>query len=215
MSIIYNGKDSLRDFELYVASKEIPSPVRKSVTDTVPYMTGLWDFSQDEYEAITVKYTFDVIGENKKELNQQKSRLLAWINGKADNLIDTDLSLGYFKVYSTKASWAEEDCAATLTAEFLCYPFLLNDYSESVALSSTMQYVYINAKYKDVTPIITVTGGTAYIKIFTDDSSKAVSYTVQSGTRTDLFTIKSGETSKTRLYGTGTIVITWRTEEFA
>ena len=87
--IIYNGKNSLKDFDLYIASKDIPVPTRKEVIETVPLMSGEWDFSYhddgvDEYETLPIKYTFDVIADSKQELNTLKTALIAWLHSRGD-----------------------------------------------------------------------------------------------------------------------------------
>lgn len=221
MSIIYNGKDSLNDFGLYIASKDIPSPVRKTVTDSVPYMSGLWDFSQDEFEPIKIKYTFDVTADSKRELSNIKSRLLAWINNPSKDgmLFDTDISTTeHFKVYHAAAAWSSEDLQGLLTAEFTCYPFTIRE--ESVMFEFTTEYKNFNivATGRPITPIIKVEGGSIYIKTF-NGSKEAVEYGLSTGTFTNVFTIPAGRTSNTRLRRasgeTVKVTVTWTMEGYA
>lgn len=144
--IIYNGKNSLKDFDLYVAKKDVPVAERKVVTETVPHMSGLWDFSfcdgQDEYEAVTLVYNFDVIADTKQELNAQKNALIAWAHSRGDNLLyDTDISTEFFyKVYQAQARWSEENLQGSFAIEFLCYPFMLKAYRETLS--------YFNGDYE-------------------------------------------------------------------
>ena len=146
--IIYNGKNSFKDFDLYVASKDIPIAERKVVTETVPHMSGLWDFSfhdgQDEYEAVTLIYNFDVIADTKQELNAQKNALTAWAHSRGDNLLyDTDISTEYFyKVYQAQAKWSEDDLQGSFTIEFLCYPFMLGIYRERYGYDEIYETVF-------------------------------------------------------------------------
>ncbi len=162
--IIYNGKSSYTDFDLYVAAKEIPAPQRKVITETVPYMSGVWDFSYhdngvDEYEALKLKYSFDVIADTKRELSEQKAALNAWLHGKTDGkLYDTDISLTkYYKVYHAQASWSENDLQGLLTVEFLCYPFMLTDKTITQALTATAQSVTVeNEGERAIMPTIRV-----------------------------------------------------------
>lgn len=153
--IIYNGKNSLKDFDLYVASKDVPIAERKVVTETVPRMSGLWDFSfidgQDEYEPVKLTYSFDVIADTKQELNAQKNALTAWAHSRGDNLLyDTDISTDYFyKVYQAQAKWSETDLQGSFAIEFLCYPFMLGIYREHYELGEaweTFHQMYINEK---------------------------------------------------------------------
>lgn len=209
--IIYNGKDSFNSFGLYPASKEIPSPVRKIVTDTVPYMSGLWDFSQDEYEPIKIKYTFDVIGENKRDLNAQKNRLLEWINiPSADGrLYDTDISAeNYFSVYNAVASWSEEDLQGLLTAEFTCYPFMKTPETEiTKRLSSTASDVSINVSgVRSIYPIITVSSSAQI-------TYDGVTYTFTAGTFDSAFKIAAGENTLS-VKGSGNLTLKYWGESF-
>ena len=128
--IIYNGKNSKLDFDLYIASKDVPAPTRKTITETVPYMSGVYDFSYhdgdiDEYDALKIKYSFDVIGDTKADLSEQKKRLLNWIYSRGDQKL-YDLAISkteYYEVYHATPSWSENGLQGLLTVEFLCYPF--------------------------------------------------------------------------------------------
>lgn len=163
--IIYNNRNSFTDFDLYISEKNIPVPERKQITETVPYMSGLWDFSfldgVDEYDAITLVYSFDVIGDSKQELNEQKTALIAWLHEKTDDnrLFDTDISNSeYYEVYQVKTSWSEEGLQGLLTAEFLCYPFRKSPAKTlSVELTTEPQTIIIENKgARPIIPIITV-----------------------------------------------------------
>lgn len=130
--IIYNGKSSFTDFDLYVASKEVPPAQLKEITESVPFMNGVWDFSfcndeQGEYEPVTLKYTFDVIEDTKKDLNALKKSINKWLHSRGEQkLYDTDISTTeYYKVYNVKAGWSEEGLQGLVTVEFKCYPFML------------------------------------------------------------------------------------------
>lgn len=200
--IIYNGKNSLKDFDLYIASKDIPVPKRKQITETVPYMSGLWDFSYldgvDQYEAITLKYSFDVIADNKRDLNAQKHELLEWVHGAGDGkLYDTDISTDYhYSVYQAQATWSETDLQGLLTVEFLCYPFRLKDYTVSQSWSGVPSQALVtkyidsnfNSRGRDV-PVIATVSGSVVVKV--------AGLTMGLVTGTHTFTIPSGTTSLT------------------
>lgn len=165
--IIYNGLNSEKNFDLYVAAKDIPPPTRKEITETVPHMSGLWDFSynengEDEYEAVKLKYEFDVIADTKQELNAIKKRLLLWLHSTVDKrLYDSDISLSeYWEVYRVNTGWKEEWLQALLTVEFECYPFRKTDMQKiHVELSGTEQNItFFNGGYRAIMPVIEVTG---------------------------------------------------------
>ena len=43
--ITINNKHSFRDFDLYISEKSIGLPEKEIITDTVPFMSGFYDFS--------------------------------------------------------------------------------------------------------------------------------------------------------------------------
>lgn len=221
--IIYNGKNSLKDFDLYIASKDIPVPKRKQITETVPYMSGLWDFSYldgiDQYEAITLKYSFDVIADNKQDLNAQKHVLTEWLHGVGDGkLYDTDISTEhYYNVYQAQASWSEDGLQGLLSVEFLCYPFRLKDYVITQSWTGTSTAARLpknidsnfNDRGRDISVIATVSGSVVL---------EVAGLTMGLATGTHVFTVPKG-TKKIYLsqsnYGvdiTNTITLVYREE---
>jgi phage-related protein len=207
--IIYNGKNSEKDFDLFIASKEIPVPLRKEITETVPYMSGLWDFSfnengEDEYEPVILKYTFDVIADTKQELTALKNELLLWAHTKTDGrLYDTDFPLSeYWEVYSAQAGWSEEGLQGLLTIEFKCYPLRKTEMREiSLDLTETVQSVEINNDgFHSVMPIIEATGSA---KITKDGKTYAIGAATYNG---GVFTLERGKNT-IEVTGSGTLKI--------
>lgn len=162
--IIYNGVNSFTEYGLYVASRELPVPTRKEITETVPYMSGEWDFSYhdddiDEYETLKIKYTFDVIADTKQELHAQRDILLAWAHSRGDQMLyDTDISENqYYKVYKAQAGWSANDLQGLLTVEFSCYPFKKTDKKVSQSLSDTATTLTIkNGGSRKIYPTIKI-----------------------------------------------------------
>ena len=210
--IIYNGKNSLKDFELYVASKEIPVPIRKEATETVPLMSGEWDFSYhdddvDEYETLVLKYSFDVIDNSKQDLNALKTELVAWLHSRGDQrLYDSDISLNeYYEVYRAQAFWGEEGLQGLISVEFKCYPFRKADVkTKNLELSETAQsYELINNSARPIMPVFEVEGTASVIV-----GNK--SFVLTTGVYKGFVTVPKGTTTITAA-GTGTLKITtWR-----
>lgn len=207
--IIYNGKESEKDFDLYVAKKEITPPTRKVITETVPQMSGEWDFSfnengESEYEPATLKYEFDVIADTKQELSRLRTELLLWAHSKTDGrLYDSDFSLSeYWEVYRTQAGWSEEGLQALLTIEFVCYPFRKTELQEkTLDLTAEVQSFTIdNVGYRSVMPIIEVTGSA---RITVNGASYALGAAIYDG---GVFTLLRGENDFTAT-GSGTLTI--------
>ncbi|MCQ2479033.1 MAG: phage tail family protein [Clostridia bacterium] len=213
MSIIYNGFDSKTDFDLCIASKEIPTAVPKYSTESVPYMSGAWVFPQNEYEPINIKYTFSVTGENKRDLNTKKHQLDRWIKKASydKKLFDTDISSSnYFFVYIAKSAWeGESDEQATFTAEFMCYPFMFSPV-ETVqkSLTSTAQTIVINNDGDHTADTAITTTGSATVTL------NSVVYSFSSaGTYRGQLTLQMGENSLS-VKGTGTLTISYQKELF-
>ena len=192
--IIFNGKNSEKDFNIFVASKELPPPTRKVITETVPYMSGLWDFSyhdsnEDEYEAVTLKYSFDVIADSKQDLNRQKTALLKWIHAKTDGrLYDSDISLNeFYSVYHAQAGWNEDDLQAELSVDFTCYPFRRTEpETVTIDLNNGKQNIEIfNKGMRSIMPIVTVQD-VANIKIGN------YNYSIYNGTYNSVFVLEKG-----------------------
>lgn len=209
--IIYNGKNSFKDFELYVASKEIPVPTRKEVTETVPHMSGEWDFSYhdddvDEYETLILKYSFDVIDDSKQDLNALKTALVAWLHSRGDQrLYDSDISLNeHYEVYRAQAFWGEEGLQGLLSVEFKCYPFRKADVTtKTLELSETAQSFELVNNSRPIKPVIELEGTASVI---VGNKSLALTTGVYKG----FVTVPKGTTIITAT-GTGTLKITsWR-----
>ena len=152
------------------------------------YLLGcIIKFGIPEYEAVKIKYTFDVIADSKQELKALRKQLLAWIHSKGDNkLYDTDISdTAFYEVYHAQGSWSEEGLQGLLTAEFTCYPFMKTEKETVVALSSTTQTVNINNEGdRDVYPSITVAGKNLFDTLAMSNSGKGTNHFVYSNLAT-------------------------------
>ena len=78
-----NGKHSYMDFDLFLRSRQIGVPEKKSVRQSVPYMSGFYDFSAINGEPAwgerPATYSFDVIGSTPEEVETLRDRILAWL----------------------------------------------------------------------------------------------------------------------------------------
>ena len=138
MSIIFKGKNSELDFDIYPAKKSLTPPKKKRITETVPFMNGEWDFSkiggEQYYETRYCKYEFDIIGETKAEMNELAKCVANWltVDCEGESLQDTDIPDFHFVVINADASFSEDDCQGLLTVEFTCEPFLIGNEKKSV-----------------------------------------------------------------------------------
>lgn len=128
------GSHHLADFGQCIASRSTGAPDKKTSTVTVPHMSGFWDFSKVygelAYESREVSYTIELIGEDRADLQDQKSALMAWLLEVHDEPIyDDDIPGWHFVGSCSECEWdeGEEGESGTLTATFLCQPFLYRD----------------------------------------------------------------------------------------
>lgn len=131
MSIIFKGKNSELDFDIYPAKKDLTPPKKKRITETVPFMNGNWDFSKiggkQYYESRICKYEFDIIGNTKEEMNETAKAVTHWltVDCEGESLIDTDLGGFEFAVINADASFAEDGLQGLLTVELECDPYMV------------------------------------------------------------------------------------------
>lgn len=133
------GYHSCKDFGTCYALKEVSSPVKRVITESVPYRNGRYDFSDLEgepfYENRELKYTFDFIGDRPQEVQKQLDDFTAWIIETTNEEIYDD-EMPYYHWYgscdSTSPSYDESGLAASLEVVFSVYPFrIANHWSEA------------------------------------------------------------------------------------
>lgn len=125
-----NGKHSYMDFDLFLRSRQIGVPEKKSVRQSVPYMSGFYDFSAINGEPAwgerPATYSFDVIGSTPEEVETLRDRILAWLCNIHDVDIFDDTMPDFHFHGSYDSCDVEEDesgLAVTLTATFIVGPF--------------------------------------------------------------------------------------------
>ena len=128
------GSMSLADFGQCVASRETGVPEKKLVTKTVPHMSGFYDFSKVygsiAYESREQVYNIDLMGDDREDLQRQRSDLLTWLSTVHDEDIwDEDMPGWHLHGSFSEADWeeAEDGESGTLSVTFLCQPFLVAD----------------------------------------------------------------------------------------
>lgn len=213
--IKYNGKNLTQLLDLVIAAKEIPTPIRKVTTETVPYMSGEWDFSYldgvDYYEPLTLKYSFDFIADSKRELYDLRAQAVKLFSEKGDGkFYDTDISdTAYFKVNRVQAGWSEEGLQGLLTVEIKCYPFMITDITKTITASSNAQEItpLENEDYRASKISITTSGAITVKHLeYKNDYAIASTYTMTAGTYTDALTV--GVFDKLSITGSGDVTIT-------
>lgn len=214
MSIIYNGKNLTQLLDLVIAAKEIPPPTRKEITETVPYMSGEWDFSfidgVDEYETLPIKYSFDIIADTKKELGELRTQAVNLFHSRGDQkFYDTDISdTAYYKIYRVQTGWSEEGLQGLLTVELKCYPFMIDEETHTITASSNAQTVLLlNGENYRPSKISIVVSGTATIQHLEYENAytSGGTYSLSSGTYNNALTLKAYD--KLSITGSGSVTI--------
>ena len=213
--IIYNGENLTQLLDLVIAAKEIPTPIRKEITETVPYMSGEWDFSfldgVDHYEPSILKYSFDIIADTKRELNALREEALGYFLGRGDGkFYDTDISdTAFYKVYRVNTGWSEEGLQGLLTVELKCYPFMIDEITRTITASSFgSDYVLMNSPNYRAGKISFEVSGSITVqhnKYSSSGYTSAGVYTLSSGTYNDALTVYNGD--KLTITGTGSVTL--------
>lgn len=162
------GKHLTTDFGECVASRNTGSPEKKTSTKTVPYMSGFYDFSKVygalAYESREVTYTIELMGDDREDLQDRKSAIMAWLLGIHDEEISDDDMPGWHFVGSCESvDWdeSEDGESGTLDVTFLCQPFMEadEDTTQTVAVGSGT----VQNDGQTVNPTAQTTSGSATI----------------------------------------------------
>lgn len=129
-----NGKHSYGDFGLYLKSRNIGSPEKKSIRETVPFMNGYYDFSAlngaPAWNERIIEYSFDVTNDNPVELDNFVSYVLDWLGNVHDADIFDDTVYGYHWHGSYKEAnltWDDSGLQAEISVSFVVHPFKIAD----------------------------------------------------------------------------------------
>lgn len=164
------GKHLTTDFGECVASRNTGSPEKKTSTKTVPYMSGFYDFSRVygalAYESREVTYEIDLIGDDREDLQDRKSAIMAWLLGIHDEEItDDDIPGWHFVGSCQSADWEETEDGegGTISVTFLCQPFIEadEDTEQTVAVGSGT----VQNDGQTVNPMASTASGSATITL--------------------------------------------------
>lgn len=233
--IYLNNKHSYSDFKAWLKSKKVSYPAKTKITETVPYMQGVYDFSllyDDQiYEERTLEYEFELVsnrteyGFQKEELNARTTEFINWLKeSPKSKLIDDDFP-GYFFMAEAEESIETEEKFMTvvINVKFKAYSFKIKiDYEGNTKwdtfnfLSDTLQetkfdidgtkdIILFNNGSKSVIPEISCLGD------FTIKHGLK-NYKVSNGIMKDYrFKLFKGE-NKINVSGKGTIEFKYRIE---
>jgi len=207
----FNGK-RLSDFGCFVAKRETPTPGKAQITETIPYMSGSYDFSAlygaPCYNDRTIKYMVDLVGADLIDLAAQKQQLQNWLLPcHRSQLIDDSMPDWYFLAECISVIPSDDKILSELTIEFAASPFKfsVNLQTASYAPSAAADVVANNAGTVTVTPTITCAAAATVVyggNTYTLGIGAHTSYTFALAPGNNTFNITS----------TGAVTIAWRTE---
>ena len=130
-SFTIGEKNSLEDFRMAYASKEIGRPPKNSIRESVPYMNGEYDFSSimgaATFGSRTLRFTFELVGDSPEELDEALTPFANWcaqVDG--EELIDEEVpGYKFTHVYFSSDELEEDESGLklTYTVEFFAHPY--------------------------------------------------------------------------------------------
>lgn len=170
-----NDKHSYGDFGLYLKTRIIGLPEKKSIRQTVPFMNGYYDFSAlngaPAWDERIIEYSFDVINDSPVELDFFVSHVLDWLGTAHDVDIfdDTVYRFHWHGSYNgATVAWDETGLHAEINVSFVVHPFKIAD--ERTEYTMTAGTYTINNLGMVVAPFVS-SDATAAIQIGTYVSS--------------------------------------------
>ena len=230
--IIFDRFDSKRH-GLYLVERDAPSPSEKEITEDIPFMQGVHDFSMilgerifDNRDITYVFKKYNIHYENRKTLeNKIKDELMSVGQNK---IIDTHDPVYYWfgKAKSVKVDDDHEKNKLVVTIVFDCYPFLLknNAYFDDVWDTFNFDYDVANwSRYRingKRTITLINTGSTAVSPTVISSSPMTAiidgeTYSIPAGTSSNVFIKISRGKNKIVVTGNGDISVLFRMELMA
>ena len=131
MGITFNNKHSFSDFNLILNSKEISTPSKKKVKESIAGMNSTYDFStvasggEIVYNQRSLKYNFTLLCNSKAQLHSQLSEIFQWSQDTPQSqLIDDTIKDYYFLAeIEDDINIKEENDTAEITFNFIAEPF--------------------------------------------------------------------------------------------
>lgn len=129
-----NNKHSYHDFGLYIKTRNVSLPEKKSIRQTVPFMSGYYDFTAlngaPAWDERTIEYSFDVIAPTPQELEREMTKIIDWACNAHEVDIYDDVMVGYHwrgSYESSSIAWDDSGQQAELSLSFVVHPFKIAD----------------------------------------------------------------------------------------
>lgn len=127
-----NGLKSYDDFGVYISSRKISQPKKKSIKESIPFSNVVYDFSnlngEIYWEERSLEYVFDIAEISTEEMENVKSRLLDWFMNVHDvDIYDPYIGDYHFHGSFESDSWDEDFGSGFLTVSFTVYPYKISN----------------------------------------------------------------------------------------
>lgn len=206
-----NGLKSYDNFGLFISSRKISQPKKKTIKETIPFSNVVYDFSKMNgeiyWEERTLEYSFDIAEFTTEEMEEVKSKLLDWLL----NVHDTDIYDPYIGDYHFHGSfdsdsWEEDFGGGILSVSFNVYPYKISNHDTIQTINGTKSLTIYNNSSHRIAPTITCDGE------FTITYNNA-SFTIGGGTYQGNFYLEVGN-NKLDIVGNGELKFTYKEERF-
>lgn len=131
-----NNIHTYRDLGVSISSKTIGTPALNRITESVPFMNGVYDFSdifEDEtYGERVLQYEFDLSDVSKELMNAKKMKIINFFKNNRNSVLRDDTIKGYFFNFErmTDHSFKESGLEGKLTVSLTTHPFKVRDVYE-------------------------------------------------------------------------------------
>lgn len=219
-----------KDYGMSLKERSAPTPEEKTITEDVPFMHGVYDFSmllgERIYENRPLSYTFEVYDRNYEYRKVDEAALKNWLMKPGYSPLYDDFDIGYYWLAKCTGVDIEDDHKAgrlIINVSFDAYPFkkselpeghdIWDDFNFELDVSQPVEYQVngtlninlLNAGSCSVVPTITVSAAMTIQK-------DKITYNVPQGeSKSESFRLMIGENPMT-ITGNGTIKFTFYKE---
>lgn len=134
---------------LYIRTRNISLPEKKSIRQTIPFMNGYYDFSAlngaPAWNERQIEYAFDATEDTPAALDEKVSEVMDWLGNIHDEDIFDDTVLGFHfhgSYESSSIKWDENGLKAEISVTFVCHPFKIANFDTILSLSTGEHAVY-------------------------------------------------------------------------
>lgn len=207
--LIIGQTASFDDFGASLSKREISSPVKKEIKETVPFSNFSYDFSAINgelyWEERELKYFFEIIGDDPADLEYKKTAFSNWVM----NIMHEDIYDPYETEFHYVGTFSDLDYAddesvekTTATVTFSAYPYKIankaTNYVFAIKAGTDRLVTVINESGHRVKPVVTTN-----VALTIDKGGKSFSF--PAGTVSDgLFMLGIGVNTLTVKNSSGT-----------